>query len=70
MTGVERWFNSRVWRDGVPSDSLYRRLRALTVGPDGALYLGTSNRDGRLDPQPGDDRVLRIIVEPEPDTES
>jgi len=68
VTGVERWFNSRVWRDGVPSESLYRRLRALTVGPDGALYLGTSNRDGRLEPQPGDDRVLRIVVEPDTET--
>ena len=62
VTSVERWFNSRVWRDGVPSESLYRRVRALTVGPDGALYLGTSNRDGRLEPEPFDDRVLRIIV--------
>jgi quinoprotein glucose dehydrogenase len=62
ITRVERWFNSRVWRDGVPSESLYRRLRALTVGPDGALYLGTTNRDGRLDPEPYDDRVLRIVI--------
>jgi len=63
VTAVDRWFNSRVWRDGVPSESLYRRLRALTVGPDGALYLGTSNRDGRLEPEPYDDRVLRIVID-------
>jgi len=62
VTGVERWFNARVWRDGVASESLYRRVRALTVGPDGAIYLGTSNRDGRLEPEPFDDRVLRIVV--------
>jgi quinoprotein glucose dehydrogenase len=62
VTGVERWFNSRVWRDGVASESLYGRLRGMAVGPDGALYLGTSNRDGRLEPRPGDDRVLRIVV--------
>jgi len=63
VTGIERWFNSRVWRDGVPSESLYGRLRALAVGPDGALYLGTSNRDGRLEPEPDDDRVLRIVID-------
>jgi quinoprotein glucose dehydrogenase len=63
VTGVERWFNSRVWRDGVPSESLYRRLRALASGPDGALYLGTSNRDGRLEPNAYDDRVLRILID-------
>ena len=62
VTGVERWFNARVWRDGVASESLYRRVRALTVGLDGAIYLGTSNRDGRLEPEPFDDRVLRIVV--------
>ena len=62
VTSVERWFNSRVWRDGVASESLYGRVRALTVGPDGAIYLGTSNRDGRLEPEPFDDRVLRIVV--------
>lgn len=62
VTSVERWFNSRVWRDGVASESLYRRVRALTAGPDGAIYLGTSNRDGRLEPEPFDDRVLRIVV--------
>jgi glucose/arabinose dehydrogenase len=63
VTRVERWFNSRVWRDGVMSESLYRRVRALTVGPDGALYMGTSNRDGRLEPEPYDDRVLRIVID-------
>ena len=63
VTRVERWFNSRIWRDGVMSESLYRRVRALTVGPDGALYMGTSNRDGRLEPEPYDDRVLRIVID-------
>ena len=39
----------------------YGRLRAVTEGPDGALYVLTSNRDGRITPRAGDDRVLRIV---------
>jgi glucose/arabinose dehydrogenase len=35
------------------------RVRISTIGPDGCLYLGTSNTDGRGDPGPEDDRVLR-----------
>lgn len=38
----------------------YGRLRALGVGTDGALYLGTSNRDGRGQPGAADDRLLRL----------
>jgi glucose/arabinose dehydrogenase len=36
------------------------RLRDVRVGPDGAVYLATSNRDGRGDPVRGDDRILRV----------
>jgi glucose/arabinose dehydrogenase len=38
----------------------YGRLRTVVEGPDGALYVLTSNRDGRGDPADGDDRILRI----------
>lgn len=55
VTSIERWFNT-----APRGHSVHGRLRSLTVGPDGALYVGTSNRDGRGAARPGDDRVLRI----------
>lgn len=38
----------------------YGRLRTVEVAPDGALWLTTSNTDGRGDTSAGDDRVLRF----------
>ncbi len=39
----------------------YGRLRSVTVANDGeSLLLTASNTDGRADPKPGDDRVLRV----------
>ena len=43
---------------------VYGRLRDVVTGPDGALYVATSNRDGRGSPRPGDDRILRIVEIP------
>jgi len=43
-------------------DGEYGRLRTVRVGPDGALYVLTSNRDGRGSPVEGDDRVLRLTA--------
>ncbi len=40
---------------------VYGRLRDVVSGPDGALYVATSNRDGRGRPRPGDDRILRLV---------
>ena len=42
----------------------YGRLRDVVSGPDGALYVATSNRDGRGDPRAGDDRILRVVESP------
>jgi len=41
-------------------DEEFGRLRAIAEGPDGALYLGTSNHDGRGDAAEGDDRIIRV----------
>ena len=40
---------------------IYGRLRDASMGPDGNLYLLTSNRDGRGAPVENDDRILKII---------
>jgi glucose/arabinose dehydrogenase len=60
----------RLWRIPVEGTELgepeallegdYGRIRTVAVGPDGALYLTTSNRDGRGDPDDDDDRIIRI----------
>ncbi|MGI5827674.1 MAG: PQQ-dependent sugar dehydrogenase [Patescibacteria group bacterium] len=38
----------------------YGRLREATIGPNGFLYVTTSNRDGRGRPNQGDDKIIRI----------
>lgn len=43
-------------------DGRFGRLRCIAVGPDGSLYVGTSNRDGRGDSRDGDDKILRITA--------
>jgi glucose/arabinose dehydrogenase len=61
----------RLWRIAVSADGKatkpraffgaeYGRLRTVAVAPDGLLWLTTSNRDGRGEPTPDDDRILRV----------
>lgn len=38
----------------------FGRIRVVRRGPDGALWLATSNRDGRGRVRSGDDRILRV----------
>jgi glucose/arabinose dehydrogenase len=40
---------------------VHGRLRDVVVGPDGALYVTTSNRDGRGTVREGDDKILRVV---------
>ncbi|MFI6711090.1 PQQ-dependent sugar dehydrogenase [Nonomuraea sp. NPDC050478] len=61
----------RLWQiplaaDGSPGEpvahysGVYGRLRAVSTAPDGKLWVGTSNKDGRGDVRDGDDRIIAV----------
>lgn len=55
VVAIERLFETDFYA------GVYGRLRDVVEGPDGALYVATSNRDGRGTPAQDDDRVLRLV---------
>jgi glucose/arabinose dehydrogenase len=55
VIGVEHWFARG------PDDAVLGRLRDVVEGPDGALYILTSNRDGRGTARPADDHIYRLV---------
>lgn len=63
-THIERWFTDRDLGEAPMGEgpSRFGRLRAVKVGPDGAIYVGTTNvdRDRGL-VREDDDRVIRIV---------
>ena len=57
IASIERWFARNV------INGIYGRLRDVEVGPDGHLYVLTSNHDGRAELRPNDDKILRLKFE-------
>ncbi len=56
ISRMERWFSSAMHRGRLG------RLRAVVVGPDGAVYISTSNRDGRGRVLANDDHIYRLTA--------
>ncbi len=52
---IERWFAENFEK------GKFGRLRDVVEGPDGCIYFLTNNRDGRGEPEEGDDRIYRIV---------
>jgi aldose sugar dehydrogenase len=52
IASTERWLNGE-----------FGRIRDVVLGPDGALYFCTNNRDGRGAATASDDRIARIIAQ-------
>ncbi|TDE94303.1 PQQ-dependent sugar dehydrogenase [Occultella glacieicola] len=64
LRGERLWYVP-IGPDGVGEPSAYLdlgRLRAVTLTPDGGLWVATSNTDGRGDVRDGDDRIVELDV--------
>jgi glucose/arabinose dehydrogenase len=59
-TQRRRVAEQEVYLRGARGKGGYGRLRDVVTGPDGAVYVTTSNCDGRGDCPPGKDAILRI----------
>jgi glucose/arabinose dehydrogenase len=55
-----RFRGEEIVQDEVLLEGEYGRLRTVVEGPGGAVYVLTSNQDGRGSPADEDDRILRI----------
>ena len=65
LRGTRLWLipltgNGNVGTPTVELQGAFGRLRTVMVGPDGYLWVTTSNRDGRGVPAASDDRVIRF----------
>ena len=49
VKNIESWFKDE-----------YGRLREVVQGNDGSIYISTSNRDGRGNPDVSDDKIIRL----------
>ncbi|MCY4600654.1 MAG: PQQ-dependent sugar dehydrogenase [Acidobacteria bacterium] len=52
---------SRITDDERLLDGQFGRLRDVVAGPDGGLYVATSNRDGSGSRTTDDDRIIRLM---------
>ena len=50
VRNVESWFKNK-----------YGRLREVIQGKDNSIYITTSNKDDRENPDVSDDRIIRLI---------